>query len=297
MKNNFEGDNHHYVAIEVDGQYIGIRKVEYGKSRFRIVSGLEHGIHRALICKATESISGYLEIGKIYCEELVENEHLPIRKIEFIGNSITCGAQSDTSQVGCNEGIYNDHMNAYLAYGSRVSRKLNADYVLSSVSGLGLTRTWNAEHPTIPEVYESLYLTEDKNKLWEPDAFVPDLVSICLGTNDFSEGDGSYDRKPIDQVSFVNTYIDFVKFIHDRYPGAKICLLNSPVFSGETREKLDTWLDLIVKEVNTGTSEEIAVYYTFEKQYNSGCTGHPSIEEHKEMADELLTFYSKIMNW
>ncbi len=39
------------------------------------------------------------------------------KKIEFIGNSITCGAQSDPSDIPCDEGEYMDHQYAYLAYG------------------------------------------------------------------------------------------------------------------------------------------------------------------------------------
>jgi len=297
MQNNYEDENHHYIAIEIDGLYIGKQKVEYGKTNFQIGSDLEDGIHKAVICKATEPISGYLEIGTIYCRELVKNEIPPTRKIEYIGNSITCGAQSDTSQIGCNEGVYHDNINAYLAYGPRVSRKFNADYVLSSVSGLGITRTWNAEHPAIPEVYESLYLTEDKSECWEPDAFSPNLVSICLGTNDFSDGDGSYDRKPLDSATFVNEYLFFVRSIHERYPSAKVCLLNSPVFDGESREKLDSWLEFITRQVNTELAGDIIAYYTFKKVYNSGCTGHPSIDDHEDIANELIPFYRRIMGW
>lgn len=297
MQNNFENDNQHYIALEIDGHYIGKHKVKYGKSNFQLASNLEEGIHKVVICKATEPLSGYLEIGKIYCKELVKNESPPARKIEFIGNSITCGAQSDTSQIGCGQGGYNGNMNAYLAYGPGISREFNADYVLSSVSGLGLTRTWNAEHPTIPEIYESLYLTNDKSKLWNPNDFTPQLVSICLGTNDFSDGDGSYDRKPLDSATFVNTYINFIKLIHLRYPSAKICLLNSPAIDGENRGKLGLWLKLITRQINVGLNKELVSFYNFSKQYNNGCTGHPSIEEQEEIANELTPVFKEIMSW
>lgn len=297
LRNNFPDENHNYVSIEVDDEYKGKFKVEYEKENLKPKLKLENGVHDVVICKATESISGYLEIGSIYCDSLLENEISYSRRIEFIGNSITCGAEADTSAMGCDDGVYHDNMNAYMAYGPRVSRELNADYVLSSVSGLGVIRFWNAEIPNLPLVYESLFLTEDKSELWEASDYNPDLVSICLGQNDFSEGDGSYDRQPLDSTTFVDAYLMFIQRIHDRYPNAKISILNSPMLGPELSTKFDTWLEQIISLLNTQYEQDVLSYYTFTKQYANGCTGHPNLEDHKDIAEELMPFYRSIMNW
>jgi hypothetical protein len=37
--------------------------------------------------------------------------------------------------------------------------------------------------------------------------------------------------------------------------------------------------------------------YFFSKQYHHGCGGHPDLEEHKLIADELTQFLKKVENW
>jgi len=37
--------------------------------------------------------------------------------------------------------------------------------------------------------------------------------------------------------------------------------------------------------------------YIFARQYSGGCDYHPSLEEHKLIAEELTTEIKKIMNW
>ena len=121
----------------------------------------------------------------------------------------------DTSEIPCGSGVWYDHHNAYLAYGPLIARELNADWLLSSVSGIGMFRNWNSPGPTMPEVYQNLYLNTDSTVVWNAQTYIPDLISICLGTNDFSDGDGSYERTDLDSATFVNRYIQFVKFIRN----------------------------------------------------------------------------------
>ena len=54
--------------------------------------------------------------------QVIPNSNAPL--IEFIGNSITCGAAADVSEVPCGSGVDYDQHNAYYAYGPRVARML-----------------------------------------------------------------------------------------------------------------------------------------------------------------------------
>jgi hypothetical protein len=45
-------------------------------------------------------------------------------KIEFIGDSITCGFGNDESGLPCGKGQWFDQHNAYFAYGSVAARTL-----------------------------------------------------------------------------------------------------------------------------------------------------------------------------
>lgn len=130
--------------------------------------------------------------------------------IEFIGNSITCGAAADASDIACGTAEYHDQHNAYMAYGPRLARMLNVNYMLSSVSGIGIYRNWNTDGPSMAQVYEKTDFQENGTAMWDFSRYSPDVVSISLGTNDFSNGDGKTPRKPFDAEAFVSNYLKFV---------------------------------------------------------------------------------------
>lgn len=293
----FGGDGYAFIAIECDGKYHGRIKVDKKQEKYIIVDGLESITHSIKICKATEAITGYIELKGIECSNLEANKDIPKRRIEYIGNSITSGAESDTSVYPCNSGVWHDRHNAYLAYGPRLARELSADWLLSSVSGMGLTRNWNNEGPALPAFYDNLYLNSDSSKRWSVENYKPDLITICLGTNDNSGGDGSYDRKPLDSAKFVNTYIQFVNHLHKLYPDAVICLINSPVFDGELRNKFESYLEATVNSIKQQTGYLKLYYISYQHKYDGGCSGHPSIDDHRKMADELLPYIKKITGW
>jgi lysophospholipase L1-like esterase len=54
------------------------------------------------------------------------------------------------------------------------------------------------EENILPDVYPYLYLRTSGAELFGND-YQPDLVSICLGTNDLSNGDGKKDRLPFNK--------------------------------------------------------------------------------------------------
>src|SRR3954469_6793562 len=103
------------------------------------------------IYKATEAHTGAVVIEKITGKNVKALETPKAPLIEFIGNSITCGAAADASEVPCGTGEYHDHHNAYMAYGPRVARELHANYLVTSVSGIGVYRNWNSDAPTMPQ--------------------------------------------------------------------------------------------------------------------------------------------------
>lgn len=289
--------NHNYIAIEIDGKYLGRMKISVEQTKYRIAHKLENTEHTLLICKATESQIGYIEFSGIYCREILPAQRKLNRQIEFIGNSITCGMGMETLEVPCDSGAWYDQHNAYLAYGPKVARALNADWLLSSVSGFGMIRNWNSPGPALPEVYENLYLNTDSSVEWKSQRYIPDVISICLGTNDFSDGDGSYERTALDSAAFVNRYIQFVKYVRNRYPNAKICCLTSPAISTENGIKLQKFLTTVIQYVQKNEQEKNISMFAFSRNYSSGCAGHPDRAEQEMMANELLPYFRKITDW
>lgn len=218
QKLNPDGE-HNYISLELDGKYLGRQKLENEDMKpFPIRADTKSSKHHLKIYKATEASNGNIAFGGISAAELHSLPKKPSRSIEFIGNSITCGMGIEWEEVPCDSGVWYDQHNAYWAYGPRVASELNTQFLLSSVSGIGVYRNWNGEGPVMPQIYNNLYLNLDSTPRRDFDRFSPDLVSICLGTNDFSEGDDQKERLHFDTAKFVREYILFVENVYERYP-------------------------------------------------------------------------------
>jgi hypothetical protein len=252
------------------------------------------GRHTVRVFKATEAHTGALVIHKVVGTGVASLEPLQAPLIEFIGNSITAGAAADPTQVPCETGEYHDQHNAYLAYGPRVARALRANFTMSSVSGIGIYRTWNKAGPSMPQVYEHTDFRED-GPLWNfPQQ--PKAVSIALGTNDFSDGDGKTSRSAFDSATFVDGYISFVRMLYAKYPAAKFALLNSPMVSGVRAELLRNCLITVKAKVDNWYKARppIALFF-FAPMNPRGCGGHPSVEDHELLAQQVAGFYQGLL--
>ena len=296
LKNNTYENKQNYFVIELDGEYLGRTRIE-GDSviSFPIKTKSDIDVHDLGIYKATEASNGNIIICGIECESLQKTEEKPEKSIEFIGNSITCGFGVDYDDIPCHTGEWYDQHNAYFAYGPVVSRMLDVNYMLSSVSGIGIYRNWNGEGPVMPVVYENRYLNLDTSKQWDFNRFKPDIVSICLGTNDFSDGDGIHERLPFDEKQFTQNYIDFVSKIYSHYPDAQIALLSSPMLSGEKNDLLIKCLRTVQEHFNEGKNKPVEIFL-FEGITPHGCDYHPDKNDEKIMAEQLYPFYKKLLD-
>jgi len=288
--------DHNYLQYELDGVYQKRVRVSKDSQQPITVSASTAGPHTVTIYKATEAHTGPVYITGIKGENVksIPPSLGPI--IEFIGNSITCGAAADPSEVPCGTGDYHDQHNAYYAYGPRVARALGTGFVLSSVSGIGIYRNWNSDGPAMPKVYEKTDFQDQNNRMWDFVTYRPKVVSIALGTNDLSTGDGKKPRLPFDSASFVTNYIRFVQQVKSKYPASQIALLSSPMINGERRTLLQNCL-LAVKESTDRqfSSDKPVALHFFRPMWARGCTGHPNVEDHAILADELVPFFKKLL--
>jgi hypothetical protein len=289
--------NHNYLQYELDGIYQKRLRVSSRPGEPIVITAPNEGKHTVWIYKATEAHTGPVYINEVRANKIKALQRPSAPLIEFIGNSITCGAAADPSEVPCGTGVYHDQHNAYMAYGPRVARALNANYIVSSVSGIGMYRNWNSDNPIMPNVYEKIDFQEQNTKQWNFAAYAPQVVSIALGTNDLSRGDGKKTRLPFDSAIFVNNYIQFIKLVRSKYPAAQIVLLSSPMANGDDRILLQSCLTSVREKINaSGTSFKPVELFFFQPMQARGCTGHPNVKDHEVMANELIPFFKKIMN-
>ena len=280
------GSNHNYIELVVDGMAIRMQT----KSKRDTINAGQYFMpgkkfHDVQLIKNTEANIGYLEFAEIQCHDLLKPSPKAIRKIECIGNSITCGAGSDMSVVPCGTGKWHDQHNAYMSYAAIMSRSLNAQSHLSAVSGIGLMHSCCNMNIIMPQVYDKISMRNDSIQ-WDFKNYQPDLVTICLGQNDGIQ----------DSAAFCNNYISFLKTLRNYYPKSTFILLSSPMANEKLRNFMKATITAVQRSMNSGGDKKV-YSYIFTKQYSSGCDYHPSLDEHKLIAKELTPFIKKVMNW
>ncbi|MEO7309485.1 MAG: SGNH/GDSL hydrolase family protein [Chitinophagaceae bacterium] len=278
------GKNHNYLEVVVDGRPVRLQ-TKSKKDTIRVASGLAGGVHSLLICKNTEANIGYLEFVGLRCKKLLKPLPKPKRKIECIGNSITCGASSDESQIPCGKGVWQDQHNAYLSYGAVTARSLNAQYHLSSVSGIGLMHSCCGMDVVMPPVFDKVSMRNNEGA-WDFSKYQPDVVTICLGQNDGIQ----------DSTAFCDKYLAFIKQLRGHYPKAMLVSLTSPMADERLRVFMTQALTAIVKRAHALGEKRIASYF-FSKQYHGGCDSHPDLADHAAIAGELTVFLKTLMKW
>lgn len=292
-----DGTGYNWFTVVVDdGEPVRFR-TRPGESVYTLAEGLPPGEHMLVLSKATEGQNGHNRLVSFSGAELLAAPPLPPRAIEFIGDSITSGFGVDPEPVACDEGTWFDPTHAWLAYGPLIARRLNAQWMLSSVSGMGMYRNWNSLSPVMPDVYDGVFMeyTEAVTP-WDFDRYRPDLVVVALGTNDFSAGDGETPRADLDGPAFVQEYARFLGRVHAKYPDARLLLLNSPVFEGEQKERLADYLQQVV--ARRAAEGDVGIEtFSFSGRYVSGCSGHPGLDEQAQMADELEPTVRALMGW
>ncbi|HKK46025.1 MAG TPA: GDSL-type esterase/lipase family protein [Balneolaceae bacterium] len=292
-----DSTNYNWFTVVVDNGTPKRFRTRPGKEWYTLADSLQSGEHNLILSKATEGQNGHNELVAIRTGKLLQTDPLPKRKIEFIGDSITCGYGDDARQTPCNKGTWFDQTHAWYAYGPRLARHFNAQWMLSSVSGIGMHRNWNSPSPTMPDVYGGVFMEyTDSITPWDFDRYVPDLIVIALGTNDFSAGGGKEPRPDLDGDAFVNDYTQFVGRVHKIHPAAKILLLNSPMFGESQREKLAGYLQRVIAN-RKATGDSTITRFAFENKYSDGCDGHPNLKQQGKMADALEPKISSFMGW
>jgi hypothetical protein len=278
-------ETHNYIEIVIDHQKPERLQLKEKQNEIDAGKNLAEGDHTILICKDTEANIGYIEFVGLKCHSLKKLPAKPVRKIECIGNSITCGTGSDQSEIPCGKGVWQDQHNAYMSYGAVTARNLNALYHLSAVSGIGLMHSCCKLEIVMPQVFDKINMRED-NIAWNFQNYIPAVVTICLGQNDGIQ----------DSVTFCNKYLSFIKQVRTQYDKANIVCLTSPMADERLVVVMKKYLTSIVDAANKAGDKKVSSYF-FSKRYHNGCDTHPDLAEHQEIAAELTDYLKRLMRW
>jgi hypothetical protein len=279
------GIYHNYLEISIDNNEPLRIRTNGKENRIRVAENLKSGKHTIIVSKATEALVGYLEFVGLHCESISTSPDHYKRKIEFIGDSITSGMGNTTLAIPCDSGHWFDQHSAWYSYGAITARELQADYHLTSESGIGLIHSCCDKPFTMPQVFDKISIAKDSIK-WDYLSFQPDAVSICLGQNDGVQ----------DSLKFTNAYIKFVTTIRKAYPSTQIICLTSPMADISLRKTLSNYLNGVVEYCKAHGENRINAY-TFKKSFNAGCGSHPDKAQHIQIAKELVDFLKPTLGW
>ncbi len=259
--------------------------------------------HNVRIVKRTEAACGlcrlfgfYLEDGHHFVTPVQEKE----RKIEFIGNSLTCGFGVETDKPEDNFKPATE--NVELSFAGVASQILNADYTAIAFSGIGISRNVDTNwHSTYFEMYQRIF--PQHGRRWDFSRWIPQAIVINLGTNDFSQGIP-------DSNSFIDAYLQLLDFVHSRYPQGKIFCLTGPMLSnswpidestGKPLPSLDICQSYIKSAIYRFKAAGYKEVYFFAMKtsgdYGYGAAWHPSKKQHQINGEELAEFMKPVMGW
>lgn len=288
--------NSGFFMIELDDQQPF--KVESTKtdSLVLLAEGLGNLPHRLTITYCMEGLLRHPAFYGLWLDAdatLGPCPQLPKRKIEFIGNSITCayGIEGDGSE----KKFSYSQQNVYYGYAARTARALNAQWQLVSRSGIGIYRNnWGnvtGDKAVLPAYYPHT-LFSMKGELWDFSRYQPDVVCVNLGTNDTTG--------PKYHVSILtDAFKRFLRDLRSHYPNAKIVLLTGTMIKGQRLADLQQAERDAMADAHARGDKEV---YQFDFTPADGSLGygthkHPSMRQHEQMADELIPFLRHITDW
>ena len=272
-----------YYTILIDNQKT-ILKTNAVDSMYSLAENLTDTKHQIDIVRNTEWSTGNT-VFKGFEINKTASLYPPIiqeRKIEFIGNSYTCGY----GIYGKNhdEHFSYDTEDNYISYGAITSRTLQAEYTAVCRSGIGMLQGYGGtSNFTQPLLYEEII--QNSTVKWNYASYQPQLVVIELGTNDISVD--------VDSEKFITTYQQFIKRVRGYYPKAKIICAAGPNPGGDKWLLMQRMIQKVVATINLGD----VYYFEFSNFIPNGSDWHPNVLEHQKMAKELTSYIKNLMQW
>ncbi len=277
------------------------QKIVLSESQYEYVlaSRLKDTLHTIELVKLTESFVGEVNFFGFFVGDktsdafLVYPDTLPSLKMEFVGNSLTCGYGNELSSMIPKAGFSPLNENNYYAYGAITARELNAQYVCTAYSGKGVCRNYEGDtENTIPQFYGKTIATKSDSK-WDHSEYVPDILVLNLGTNDFQAESTTKIR--VDSIQFIAEYTAFLQRMKGYYPDAEIICAVGPALIDNMEfypNQLTRYSQCVLTAIRNAGGEENHIHY-FETKPQEGPFGedyHPTIDTHKRMANELVSF-------
>ncbi|HKM05020.1 MAG TPA: GDSL-type esterase/lipase family protein [Lachnospiraceae bacterium] len=308
--NGHQGDEIYkaWVAVFVDDELTPSKRfsLDVEEKDYMLYHSNQEKTVKIRLVKISEEAFG--KVGIISFKTDTQHPIIPTkekqRKMEFIGDSLTCGYGIEgTFEVD----VFNTAQeNCWTAYAARCARAFDADYHLVAWSGIGIVSAWveeTVDEPLndwlMPMLYQytdaslckDLNMQKEDWEVWNHSHFVPDIIVINLGTND-----ASYVRNIPERITeFEKTYYQFLEYVreHNRH-STILCTL------GVMGQDLCPVIHSQVERFAKDKKDTNIFFMEFDVQLESdgiGSDWHPSETTHCKMAEKLTNKIKELKKW
>lgn len=285
-KENFQP----YMAVLVNGKLLKRFAVSEGTAEYELYRSEKAEKVRIRLVKLSENAFSKVGVLSFSADgKLTATKPCSERRIEFVGDSITCGFGIEGKSVCDN--FKTSTENPLINYASLTANELGAEYQLTSWTAIGVysnsVKDESVTEPdnawTMPVIYDYTDKAVDgmlgnEPEMWEFSRFAPQLIVVNLGTNDKDFTRGIPERT----AAFENCYREFIAHIREKNPQAHIiCALGA--MGQELLPQVENAVKALADERITSLGFDVQ-----REEDGIGSEWHPSAVTHRKMADKLI---------
>lgn len=291
-----------YYAVFVDDQPPVRLEMLPGSNRYLLAEDLPRGEHEVQLVKLTEAAAGSEKVlGFDVLGTLLEPPAPPPHRLELIGDSISCGYGNEVVILpppdgNPSTGYHAVNQNAYTSWGFVAARELNASLHDICYSGRGLYRNnTGTTEGVLPEIYERI-LPNEPALLWDFQRYVPEVIVINLGTNDFDLG-----LPPAGD--FQQAYSLFVTRLRQLHPTAHIVCAVGPMLNDYYPPDIQAWthattyISTVVNDLRSQGDARVHYLELAQQENIYGEDWHPTQETHRVIGLQLAAFVRSLTGW
>ena len=285
-KENFQP----YMAVLVNGKLSKRFAVSEGTAEYELYRSEKAEKVRIRLVKLSEN--AFSKVGVLSFSangKLTATKPCSERRIEFVGDSITCGFGIEGRSVCDN--FKTSTENPLINYASLTANELGAEYQLTSWTAIGVysnsVKDESVTEPdnawTMPVIYDYTDKAVDgmlgnEPEKWDFSRFAPQFIVVNLGTNDKDFTRGIPERT----AAFENCYREFIAHIREKNPQAHIiCALGA--MGRELLPQVENAVKVLADERITSLGFDVQ-----REEDGIGSEWHPSAVTHRKMADKLI---------
>ena len=289
------------LVVVVDGGAATTVATSGPARTYTLASNLPARPHTVMLTKRTEASFGVLQLLGLAPEggALIPSASPFARRIEYLGDSITCGYGDLGDGPACH--FTADTEDETVAYGGLAAAALAAEPSVIAYSGKGMYRDYQSRATDSMPVLFDRALPDDPTSAWGFATPPPDVVVINLGSNDFAQGDPG--------PPFVQAYATFLEQLRRHYPETQVICALPPTMTDPDRVLAAGYLQGVVQRARAAGDARVSTLeirveggavFGFQPRLASdgwGCDHHPSVTTQRRMGIELAAAIPRIVGW